>query len=52
MKLRHLEDWTEARRAHARVYNQLLAAGDLRILVQKSEVRHVYHLLHRQECDT
>jgi dTDP-4-amino-4,6-dideoxygalactose transaminase len=44
VKLRYLEAWTEARRAHARRYNQLLAASDVRTPAEKPEVRHVYHV--------
>lgn len=44
VKLPYLEAWTEARRAHARVYTELLA--DCRVLAPhaSSQVRHVYHL--------
>ncbi len=44
VKLRHLEEWTEARRAIVRKYNELLSDCDL---VQPAEMpwaRHVYHL--------
>jgi dTDP-4-amino-4,6-dideoxygalactose transaminase len=45
VKLRHLEAWTEARRAHARRYDQLLAGSEV---VRKPEAmswaRHVYHV--------
>ena len=44
VKLRHLEAWTEARRAHAKRYNDLLADT---LLVLPQEIpgrRHVYHI--------
>ncbi|MBY3022354.1 DegT/DnrJ/EryC1/StrS family aminotransferase [Rhizobium leguminosarum] len=45
VKLRHLEDWTEARRAHARRYSSLLAGStDLTIPVEAADRRHVYHV--------
>ncbi len=43
-KLPHLEAWTEARRSHARLYNEMLAGSDLVTPVESSQVRHVYHL--------
>jgi len=43
-KLPHLEAWTEARRSHARLYNELLAGSNLVTPVESSDVRHVYHL--------
>jgi dTDP-4-amino-4,6-dideoxygalactose transaminase len=44
VKLRHLETWTEARRSHAQVYNQLLANSGLKIPVEMPDSRHVYHI--------
>jgi len=45
VKLRHLEHWTEARRAHAARYNELLAGADGVILSRVPDgYRHVYHL--------
>ncbi|MBB3310419.1 dTDP-4-amino-4,6-dideoxygalactose transaminase [Rhizobium sp. BK196] len=45
IKLRHLEDWTEARRMHGRRYTSLLAgAGHLKTPVEAAERRHVYHV--------
>jgi len=43
-KLPHLESWTEARRAHAGVYDALLADTDVITPFQSPNVRHVYHL--------
>jgi dTDP-4-amino-4,6-dideoxygalactose transaminase len=43
-KLPHLEGWIEARRAHARLYNELLADCDVVTPYESPEVRHVYHL--------
>jgi dTDP-4-amino-4,6-dideoxygalactose transaminase len=43
-KLPHLEDWTKARRAHARFYNELLADCDVVTPFEAPDVRHVYHL--------
>jgi dTDP-4-amino-4,6-dideoxygalactose transaminase/acetyltransferase-like isoleucine patch superfamily enzyme len=44
VKLRHLERWTEARRAHAALYDELLADSGARLPVSKPFARHVYHL--------
>ncbi|MGO4441347.1 DegT/DnrJ/EryC1/StrS family aminotransferase [Rhizobium sp. RAF56] len=45
VKLRYLEDWTEARRAHARRYSSLLAeAANLETPVEAANRRHVYHV--------
>lgn len=43
-KLPHLESWTNARRDHARLYNELLADSDVIIPFESPNVRHVYHL--------
>lgn len=43
-KLDHLNEWTEARRAHARQYDQLLAGTEVIRPFQAPNVRHVYHL--------
>jgi dTDP-4-amino-4,6-dideoxygalactose transaminase len=43
VKLRHLDDWTEARRAHARRYDQRLA-GVVPTPVEMPYARHVYHV--------
>ncbi|BCH27573.1 DegT/DnrJ/EryC1/StrS family aminotransferase [Mesorhizobium sp. L-8-3] len=45
VKLRHLENWTEARRRHARHYSDLLSgATRIRTPVEADGRRHVYHV--------
>jgi dTDP-4-amino-4,6-dideoxygalactose transaminase len=44
VKLRYLEAWTEARRAHAARYHALLADTDLGLPVEMPGTRHVYHV--------
>lgn len=44
VKLRYLEAWTEARRAHAAAYGRLLAGSDLVLPVEAPGNRHVYHI--------
>jgi dTDP-4-amino-4,6-dideoxygalactose transaminase len=52
-KLPHLNEWTEARRAHARHYDGLFADADLIRPQEALNVRHVYHLyvirVHRRD---
>jgi dTDP-4-amino-4,6-dideoxygalactose transaminase len=43
-KLSWLDTWTEARRAHANLYNQLLAETGVATPYESPNVRHVYHL--------
>jgi len=43
-KLPHLEAWTEARRSHARLYNELLSGAGVETPFEADNVRHVYHL--------
>jgi dTDP-4-amino-4,6-dideoxygalactose transaminase len=43
-KLPHLESWTEARRAHAYLYNELLSGAEVETPFESQNVRHVYHL--------
>jgi dTDP-4-amino-4,6-dideoxygalactose transaminase len=43
-KLRHLEEWNEARRRHAARYNELLADLDVVRPYEPEHVRAVYHL--------
>jgi len=45
VKLRHLEAWTEARRARARRYRELLRGDGLQVARELSGRRHVYHIL-------
>lgn len=44
VKLRHLEAWTEARRAHAARYRELLADCGVGLPVEGEGRRHVYHV--------
>jgi dTDP-4-amino-4,6-dideoxygalactose transaminase len=44
VKLRYLETWTEARRAHAAAYNGLLADSGLTLPTENGGNRHVYHV--------
>jgi dTDP-4-amino-4,6-dideoxygalactose transaminase len=44
VKLRHLEKWTEARRALARKYDELLSGSGLELPAEMPWARHVYHL--------
>jgi dTDP-4-amino-4,6-dideoxygalactose transaminase len=44
VKLRHLEAWTEARRAHAATYDELLANATIQTPEAISYSRHVYHV--------
>ena len=44
VKLRHLEKWTEARRAHAARYSQLLAGSGVRTPQAAPWARPVYHV--------
>ena len=44
VKLRHLDAWTEARRAHAAAYRTLLAGTPAIVPLERPGVRHVYHV--------
>lgn len=44
VKLRHLDRWNEARRAHATRYADLLQASGLELPSVRPDVEHVYHL--------
>jgi dTDP-4-amino-4,6-dideoxygalactose transaminase len=43
-KLGHLEDWTEARRRNAAIYDELLEGSGVEIPSVAEGMRHVYHL--------
>ena len=44
VKLRHLEEWTEARQTHARRYDELLSDTPISAPVEMPYNRHVYHI--------
>jgi len=44
VKLRHLENWTEARRARAAHYDRVLSAANVAIPSASAGLRHVYHI--------
>jgi dTDP-4-amino-4,6-dideoxygalactose transaminase len=44
VKLRQLEKWTDARRAHARRYDELLGAARIKHAREASGRKHVYHI--------
>lgn len=44
IKLRHLDKWTDARRAHAALYDELLANDACGTPLMSSNDRHVYHV--------
>jgi dTDP-4-amino-4,6-dideoxygalactose transaminase len=51
VKLRYLEQWTEARRAHAEKYNQLLSRSGVETPVAAPYSRHVYHVYAIRSAD-
>jgi dTDP-4-amino-4,6-dideoxygalactose transaminase len=44
VKLRYIEDWTDARRAHATRYNELLCGSNYKLPAAEADRRHVYHI--------
>lgn len=44
VKLKHLDDWTAARREHAAVYSRELADADVRLLAETDDCKSVYHV--------
>jgi len=44
VKLRYLNKFNEARRSHAKLYNELLSNGPIITPVEREFLRHVYHL--------
>lgn len=44
VKLPHLDGWLEARRANAKIYNELLGDSGLTLPVEPEHSRHTYHL--------
>ncbi len=51
VKLPHLDSWLEARRSHARLYNELLSDSDIVFPVEPEHSRHTYHLYVVQVSD-
>ena len=44
IKLRHLDQWTNARRAHASAYHSVLPQETLTLPTEQADSRHVYHV--------
>lgn len=44
VKLKHLDNWTAARRRHAEVYSRELADSGLRLLAEPADCKSVYHI--------
>lgn len=44
VKLRHLDDWLDARRSHASRYNELLADTGIALPIAPDDRTHTYHL--------
>ena len=51
VKLRHLDQWTEARRAVVQQYNELLANSDIETPVEMPWAKHVYHVYTVRSAD-
>lgn len=44
VKLKHLDDWTDARRRHAQAYSNALADSGIRLLEEPAGCKSVYHV--------
>jgi dTDP-4-amino-4,6-dideoxygalactose transaminase len=44
VKMKYIEQWTEARRKNASLYRELLKDTEIILPIEKEDVRHVYHL--------
>jgi dTDP-4-amino-4,6-dideoxygalactose transaminase len=44
VKLKHLDDWTAARRRHAKAYSEALSDSGLRLLREPAACKSVYHI--------
>jgi dTDP-4-amino-4,6-dideoxygalactose transaminase len=44
VKLKHLDDWNEKRRKHAKLYARMLQETDIVCPLEKDYAKHVYHL--------
>jgi len=44
VKLRHLDEWTEARRSRARTYSELLSESEVKTPREMNYAAHVYHV--------
>jgi dTDP-4-amino-4,6-dideoxygalactose transaminase len=44
VKLKHLDEWTTARRRHAKVYSESLSDSGLRLLAEPTACKSVYHI--------
>lgn len=44
VKLKHLDEWNEKRRGHAKLYNQLLQKSKAVCPVEKDYAKHIYYL--------
>jgi dTDP-4-amino-4,6-dideoxygalactose transaminase len=51
VKLRHLDEWTEARRAVVQQYNELLVHSDVEIPIEMEWAKHVYHVYTLRSSD-
>jgi dTDP-4-amino-4,6-dideoxygalactose transaminase len=44
VKLKHLDDWTEARRSHAKFYQRELSDSGVRLIAEPANSKAVYHV--------